>query len=693
MNVAPQYTFAHLPFIRLLLPLVAGIAWQFLSPSLVVVAACCVVAVVATVLSAATYREALSPLHRYSFSVAVMAVMVTVGMIGCYVSLPEEELPAVSPKSVAVARMEESPVRRQNSLQVKAVVTALTDDGDGICDVNIPVLLYMKPSHTAELLRSGDLILFHPQLSRIRTSQMPYSFDFADYMRRNGVIYTQYLSDGEWRLSQRTARLSILDKARHVQTKCVEKLYGMGFSPDNAALLAALIWGYKKDVPATLRDCFSAAGLSHILAVSGLHTGIVAFLLWLLFYPLRHTPLRGVRMPATLMLLWVYAFVTGLSPSVVRSCIMASFVGVAAMLHRRNTTLNALFGSAVMVLLVSPLQLFDVGFLLSYAAVGGIVLLSPYFDISRWKDDSPVVLRYVAGLMSVSVAAQLATVLLAAYYFHNLPVWGLLANVLLVPLLPLLVVSALAMPCKAFVAVADGLTTLIVTGADSISSLPGAVVEGIWVTMPMLVGYALSLLCVWQILSSRTLRALPVLLVTVIFMQLVALYETMRPYSPSALISAENRHTVMQLTDDERHCYVLTTAADTVCPKIGKEWRMREHLAAQLVFPQDTVSTAHVYVALPFIRYYDKTLLWLNDDAWRYVASEDKFRVDYAIVTEQYRGKISDIVRTFDVGQIVLSAALYPARAEQLEQEADMLNIACSHAGWEEVCRLEVRSF
>lgn len=701
MNAAPQYTFAHLPFIRLLLPLAVGIAWQFLSPSLMVIAVCCVVAVVAVVLSAATYREPLLPLHRYSFSVAVMAVMVTVGMFGCRVSLPVEELPAACPKSVAIARLEASPVQRQNSFQVRAVVVALTDDSDGICNVKIPVLLYMKPSYTAGHLRSGDLILFHPQLSRIRSSQIPYSFDFADYMRRNGVIYTQYLSDGDWQLSQRTARLSILDKARHVQTRCVEVLYGMGLSSDNAALLAALIWGYKKDVPATLRDCFSAAGLSHILAVSGLHTGIIAFLLWLLFFPLRYTPLRGVRMPVTLLLLWFYAFITGLSPSVVRSCIMASFVGVAAMLHRRNTTLNALLGSAVMVLLVSPLQLFDVGFQLSYVAVGGIVLLSPYLDISRRMDNSSAVLRYVSGMMSVSVAAQLATVPLAAYYFHYLPVWGLLANVFLVPLLPLLVLSALlsqlfaslALSCEGLVSVAESLTTLIVTGADSISSLPGAVVEGIWVTMPMLVGYALSFLCMWQILSSRSFRALPILAIIVIFMQLVALYESLRPYSPLALISAENRHTVMQLTDDERHCFVLTTATDSVFPKSGKEWRMRERLDSQLVFQQDTISTAHVYVALPFVRYYDKTLLWINDNAWRYVASEDKLKVDYAIVTEQYKGKISDLVRTFDIGQIVLSAAVYPARAERLKEEADFLNIACSNAGWEDVCRLEVHSF
>ena len=697
MEESPRYTFAHIPFIRLLLPLIAGIVWQFLYSSLCVAVISVIVAFLSVVIAIAAHRDVLSPLYRYSFSIAVMLAMVSVGMCVCYVSLPSEKLPDIYPTTVAVARLEEIPIQRQSSLQARTVLVALTDDSNRVSEVNIPVLLYLKPSYTAKQLQSGDLILFHPQLKRIQSSHIPYSFDFAGYMKKNGVLYTQYLSDEQWRLSHRTARLSLLDKARRIQSRCIESLYGIGLSSDNAALLSALIWGYKRNVPDTMRDCFSAAGLSHILAVSGLHTGIVAFLLWLLFFPLRYTPLRYVRTPVTLLLLWVYAFVTGLSPSVVRSCIMASFVGVAAILHRRNTSLNALLGSAVIVLIVSPLQLFDVGFQLSYAAVGGIILLVPYLDIARKSHSCPVVLRYVSGLLSVSVAAQLATLPLAAYYFHYVPVWGLLANLFLVPLLPLLVMFALLsqllvllhLPNGAIVTVTDGLTTLIIRGADSISLLPGAVLEGIWVTIPMLVGYALSFFCIWYMLSRRNLRPLFCFTVVVVFMQLIVLYESLRSSKPLALISAENRHTILHLADNERHCFILTTASDSILPRSGKEWRMRESFSSHLVVSRDTLSTAQMYVALPFVCYYGMTLLWIDDDSWRYTSANNKFCIDYAVVTEQYKGKIADLVRSFDIGQIILSETLYPLRAEQLQKECVALGIPCHNVRNEGIWLLE----
>lgn len=697
MNQIPRYTIAHLPFLRLLLPLAAGIVWQYVHPSLIALSVCLTVAFVSVVIVAATFRDPLSPLHRYSFSIAVMAVMVTAGMGICHVSLPSGSLPVVYPESVAVARLKATPVQRRNSLQVRAEVIVLDDNKEEMREVKIPVLLYLKSSYTATRLQSGDLILFHPQLRRIQSSQAPYSFDFAGYMGKKGVMYTQYLSDGQWRLSQYTARLSLFDRAQRIQNHCVEVLYRMGLSSDNTSLLSALIWGYKQNVPATLRDCFSAAGLSHILAVSGLHTGIIAFLLWLLFFPLRYTSLRYMQGPATLLLLWGYAFVTGLSPSVVRSCIMASFVGVAAMIHRRNTSLNALFGSAVMVLVVSPLQLFDIGFQLSYAAVGGIILFGPFFDIARRFAASSVVLRYVSGLFSVSLAAQLSTLPIVIYYFHYFPAWGLLANLFLVPLLPLLVLSALlaqlftffGVPCMAVVSVTDGLMSLIIRGADSISALPGAVIGDIWVTLPMVVGYIFFLFCLWYMLSRKTFRALLPLLAIIVFMQFIALYESLRPCEPLAWVSAENRHTVLQMNDDGGQCFAVTTAGGTLLPDRGKEWRMRDRLSPRLVLPQDTLSTSHMYVALPFISYYGKTILWVNDNSWRYTLSNDKYPVDYAIVTELYKGKIADLVRTFDIGHIVLSEALYPDRGEQLQKECGFLNIRCTNVRDKGIWRLD----
>ncbi len=685
MNTTPQYSLAHVPFLRLVVPLVVGIIWQHFRPAGYLPAIFLVVGFVLAVVAFWVRRDPFSTLYRYTFSASFMAVMVAVGMFSYRYAQPHEELPPMADGAVAVARIEEMPVARQYTLQARAVVVAVSDSSGVTQEVDVPLLLYLQPNYTATRLQRGDLVLFQPQLRRISSAELPYAFDYAAYMRRQGILYSQYLADGSWRLSSHTDRLALRDRAQHVQRRCVESIGRLGLSPENSALLSAIVWGYKQDIPATVRDYFSAAGLSHVLAVSGLHTGIIAFLLWLLFYPLRYTRLRPLQTVFTLVLLWVYAFITGLSPSVVRACIMATFVGVARLLHRHNTTLNALLGAALITLLFAPAQLFDVGFQLSYTAVIGIVLLAPYLDIARLMECRSTPVRYVSGLLAVSLSAQTATTLLAAYYFHYIPVWGVLANLFLVPLLPLPVLFTLCtqllevlhLPYKTIAVAADAITTLLVDGANSIAQLPGAVIEGVWVTLPILACSVVLLLCLWQMFMRRNLKPLPVALVAIIVMQGVVLYEQLRPVEATAFVAAEQRHTVMQLLDEERHCIILATDTTHAEPRAGREMRMRYRAEWQMATVGDTLATTHIYVALPFVRYYDKTLLWVDEESWRGVQADVPYAIDCAVVTERYRGKIADLLRNFAIGEVILSPALYPARALQLQEECDQAGIPC----------------
>ena len=684
MNSIRQYTIHHIPFLRILLPLFIGIAWQYLFPATYIMYIWVTIAIICAGCGWLFHKNALSHTFRYAFTGCTSAFMVVVGMICFRCHLPQEVIPEIYPETIAIARIESLPVESDYTYRTYATIVALQDSATSRKS-HIPVILNIKKSHTAKELQGGDLILFHPELQRIVSPSLPQEYDYARQMALKGVLYRQYLRDTEWHLSSYTTPLTLRDYATRIQSRCISILYECGLSNDNASILVALLWGYRDDISDTTRDYFSAAGMSHILAVSGLHTGIIAFILWFLLYPLRYTRWRKLQHILTILLLWMYAFITGLSPSVIRACLMATFIGVAHLIDRRNTSLNALCGSAVLTLLISPIQLFDVGFQLSYTAVAGILLLAPHCDISRYIKTEGNLLRYATATIAVSVAAQIATLPLAAYYFHYIPLWGLLSNILFVPILPLIVITALLLqlchvwhvPHLWLTYMTDGMTDILTNGAESIALLPASTISGIWITLPMLVLYNIILFSIWYMLSRQTLRIVITPLTAIISLLIITIADTVTPSTPRAYVPTDREYTHLQLANENHNCYIITTDTTHSIPRRGENWRISQHLKTHIVHTTDTIRNSNIYIALPFIQYYDKRLLWVDDNTWRYCSSDSLYAVDCAIVTELYKGKISHLTKNFNISHIILSASIYPERAETLQAECYELTIDC----------------
>lgn len=676
MNTLRRYTINHIPFLRLLIPLIIGIVWQHWYTSDIIIYVWCGIVVCSGIVAWVTRHNHAGNGHRYAFTLCTSAIIIVTSMVCYRCNTAQYTLPDIGENTVAIARIKNVPTEKEYSYSTQAVVVALYDSGT-IHKSHLPLLLHFKKSHTSSHLTGGDIIIFKPNPQRIESSVLPYAYDYAHQMALKGLVYRQYLNDNEWVLSKYTTSLSLQDYAQKIQSQCINTLYECELSADNSSLMAGILWGYREDISDTQREYFSAAGMSHVLAVSGLHTGIIAFILWLLLYPLRYTRLRKMQYPIVILTLWLYAFVTGLSPSVTRACIMATFIGVAHLINRRNTTLNALCGSAVIVLLIAPMQLFDIGFQLSYAAVAGIVLLSPYLDISRHIESSNAILRYISGIISVSLAAQLATLPLAAYYFHYIPVWGLLSNILLVPLLPVLVIMTFLLQLLHVSHIThtwlsdmtNSMANLFTQGAFSIAHLPSSTIDGVWITLPILLSYIVIIVSVWYMFSRKTLKPVIIPLLAIVIIQVLSIVETLTPSTPYAFVPREREYTNLQLSNHHHNCYIITTAPDTIPPRNGKEWRIREHLNTRFITPNDTINNDSIYIALPFIEYYGTRILWVDNNTWRYCNSNELFTIDYAIITEKYNGRIAHLLNNFDIDNIVLSASIFPLRAQSLQIE------------------------
>ena len=232
-----------------------------------------------------------------------------------------------------------------------------------------------------------------------------------------------------------------------VQERLYGRLAAAGLTGDELATVGALTLGYKEELGKELRKHFQASGAAHVLAVSGLHTGIIyGVLLWLLTLGGRVKPRyenRAGRWTISLVIIaamWFYAWLTGMTPSVVRAVLMVTIFEVGRMAYRQAFSLNTIAAAAVLILLAKPTDLWSVSFQLSFAATAAIVILmSAFRDFSIKIYRKSKMVQYILGILFVSVAAQLGTLPLTMYYFGQMSNYFLLTNLIVLPLATFLV--------------------------------------------------------------------------------------------------------------------------------------------------------------------------------------------------------------------------------------------------------------
>ena len=420
-----------------------------------------------------------------------LLVPLVAGILACYYTgkpinlLRDTEANYLDTTLVFVAVVSDFPRECKRTVRCEAEILAYKDSVAWV-GAKGKVYLYMKPDsmdrrcNKAALmgLEIGDTMAVR---TCIRRGGKLGDFDYGMYLRQQGIVGTGMVWKGNWRLLSRcgegrgsspahtdnqqaetyqTCRdvppASPISIAVHIARRVQRRLYArygeIGITGAEQATLGALTLGYKEDLDPALKRAFQRSGAAHVLAVSGLHAGIIyAVLLSLLTIGGRLKPMyenkigRRAMSVAVIITMWGYAFLTGLTPSVVRSVVMISVVEAGRMLYRQGNTLNCVLFAAWAILLVRPLDLFSVSFQLSFAAVVAIVLLAPPISSTGgwhqgWRGALRQVGSYVVGLLVVSLAAQIGTMPLSLYYFGQCSNYFLLTNLLVLPLAGVIVV-------------------------------------------------------------------------------------------------------------------------------------------------------------------------------------------------------------------------------------------------------------
>jgi len=338
-----------------------------------------------------------------------------------------------------VATVRSAPIAKNKSyrvdLRLDSVILKQTSQA-----LNTNIIAYLEKTEEAQRLLPGKRIEITSSLQAPMEAMNPGDFDYKSYLQRQEIFATCYLSQEDWKNIEGES-YTIRIAAARIQNYVVNLLEAQNYGPKELALVAALTVGYKQMIDQDQRAAYVSSGATHVLAVSGLHVGIIYVFLMRIFKTLgTNKKLIILRTFFIIILLWCFAFITGLSPSVTRATLMFSLVALGKMSKQNSSIYNTVFMSAFLLLFHNPRLIYDLGFQLSYSAVLGIVSLQPYFSaLFQQKMHLP---KNLAELMAVSMAAQIGTAPISIHTFHCFPTYFLLTNIWIIPLVTIIVNGA-----------------------------------------------------------------------------------------------------------------------------------------------------------------------------------------------------------------------------------------------------------
>lgn len=334
------------------------------------------------------------------------------------------------------------PVIQKESTRAMIRLDGKVDSGQ-TKKVHGKLVAFIKNTDNMRLLKPGDRLIFHSRLYKIMNAGNPEEFDFQKYFYRKGIQYMTFIDSSDYVVAGKGCSLCLRRKAFEIRM-ALAAILESHLEDENAPVAQAMVLGLRDSVTNEVEDGFAAAGIMHILAISGLHVGILFLVLTNLWHWVTFAKANRIGKAFFVILgIWSYAFLTGFPPSVVRATLMLSLFLIGDALGRDYLAVNSVLMAALVLLLIQPGLLFDISFQLSFTAVLGILVLYP--RLVRLLHPQYPFIKYFWQIVCVSLSAQIGTLPVSLYYFKLFPTLFLFANLLAIPAAFLIVMGSLAM--------------------------------------------------------------------------------------------------------------------------------------------------------------------------------------------------------------------------------------------------------
>lgn len=675
-----------LPFVRLLPPFVVGIGFASIHPQWVSLPAgffiCLFVLTTLCMLSALARRWR----RRHWFGIGIHVWLFFAGA-----SLVAAHRPSQYSGHIIndwkddkwLLATAEQVHHRGSFLKVVANTVALADTQ----------LLALKPATGRLILyleltdkhpRPGDTLLYMGSLDSIGEPLNPHAFNYRQFLHRQQIYFSGYARQGEWMVWGWNEQPGFRATAERVRRYCVAILQGHLPALNEKTVASALVLGYQDAIPDEVNQAYSYTGAMHVLSVSGLHVGLVYGALDMMLNRLKRRRWGRVARLGVLMAgIWAFAFITGAGAAVLRAATMFSMLLIGQSLHRRVNIYNTLAASAFLLLCIHPFLLFDMGFQLSYLALLGIVYFSPLIYKCWYLPWKPF--DYIWQLTCVGIAAQLGTMPLSIYYFHQFPLYFWLSGWLVVPLAALilyvgcLLIALSKVPVIGMLLgqILNGMVWVLNAGIFWVRDLPGGQLRYLPLSLPGAILLYVSIIALAMLWYSRKGRwALWCLgaLAAAMVMYNIAAWQKQR--SREMVIYHIKGHTAIDLFDGRR----LISWSDLPAGESQLEWACAGHRSSRYLSRIDTL-------ALPDTSFYGASLwvkkgfIQLGHTRFAIIGNKLqgkpptlKLKIDYLLLRANAPVRIDELSRYYEVQTIIADASNKPWRASQWQAQ-------CAEAG------------
>lgn len=362
--------------------------------------------------------------------------------------------------------VEDLPVVTEKFIKLPFRITSIKNK-TGWHEVSGKTIIYVRNEGATEPA-IGNVLLVRAKPAYVNAPQNPGEFDYKAFLEEKNIFHVIYARPSEMRLMQeKAAGFSLAQSGARIKAGVVSVLRNSGLSSEAFSICAALLVGYDDEIDSSVMQSFSHSGTLHILSVSGMHTGVLfALLMWIFAKADKYERYEKLKCVCVIASLFLFVLITGFSPSVLRAALMLSLVTIGKTFYKSGNSYNTLLLSAFILLLFNPYLIKDVGFLLSYFAVFGIMYFYPTLhQIHVFKN---AVLQWLWSGALVSVAATLFTLPITLYVFHQFPIWFILSNALIIPISMVLMIGAIALLCLSKIAVLKTVLAYIINASTSV---------------------------------------------------------------------------------------------------------------------------------------------------------------------------------------------------------------------------------
>jgi len=413
------------------------------------------------------------------------------------------------------------------------------------------LLLNVARDSTTPSYHVDDIFVANTLLHPIPPPNNPGQFDYKSYLEKQYIYHQIFLEDYESLKIDSTTH-TIFGLAANLRQHINHKLQQYNFKSSELAIINALLLGQRQDIDRDTYNNYVNAGAIHILAVSGLHVGVLMLLLQALLFPLLYLKHgKVIRMILIVVLLWCFAFIAGLSASVTRAVTMFSLVVIAINLKRRTNIYNTIASSIFLLLLFKPMFLFDVGFQLSYTAVLSIISIQPML-YKFWKPSNKIA-HFFWSIFTVTLAAQFGVAPIGLYYFHQFPGLFFISNLAIIPVLGIILGLGILV---IVLALCNLLPDVLASGyggiiyymnrlVEWVSNHEAFIFKDISLSLFQLITCYFLIFSLVQYLNHKTYRTVLMVLFGIIGIQMSYFYNTFNNKGDALIIFNRNRHTII----------------------------------------------------------------------------------------------------------------------------------------------------